>query len=85
MKTNVLELRGLIAKNGHTLRSFSKSSGISLSYLSLIINGKATPSPKMAKRISENLNVSIEDLFNFEIEEAKQNEKTSISPSLYST
>lgn len=69
MKTNVLELRGLIAKNGHTLRSFSKSSGISLSYLSLIINCKATPSPKMAKRISENLNVSIEELFNFEIEE----------------
>ena len=27
-KIKVLELRGLIAKNGHTLRSFSKSSGI---------------------------------------------------------
>lgn len=69
-KTNVLELRGLIAKNGHTLRSFSKSSGISLSYLSLIINNKATPSPKMAKRIADNLNVDIEDIFEFEIKEA---------------
>lgn len=69
MKTKVFELRGLIAKNGHTLRSFSESSGISLSYLSLIINSKATPSPKMAKRISNNLNVSMEDLFDFEIKE----------------
>lgn len=69
-KTNVLELRGLIAKNGHTLRSFSKSSGISLSYLSLIINNKATPSPKMAKRIADNLNVDIEDIFEFEMKEA---------------
>lgn len=69
-KTKVLELRGLIAKNGHTLRSFSKSSGISLSYLSLIINDKAIPSPKMAKRIADNLNVDIEDVFEFEIKEA---------------
>ncbi|MBU5272873.1 helix-turn-helix domain-containing protein [Staphylococcus caprae] len=69
-KTKVLELRGLIAKNGHTLRSFSKSSGISLSYLSLIINNKAIPSPKMAKRIADNLNVDIEDVFEFEIKEA---------------
>ena len=69
-KTKVLELRGLIAKNGHTLRSFSKSSGLSLSYLSLIINNKAIPSPKMAKRIADNLNVDIEDVFEFEIKEA---------------
>ena len=69
-KTKVLELRGLISKNGHTLRSFSKSSGISLSYLSLIINNKAIPSPKMAKRIADNLNVDIEDVFEFEIKEA---------------
>ncbi|MGW9965043.1 transcriptional regulator with XRE-family HTH domain [Staphylococcus hominis] len=68
-KTKVLELRGLIAKNGHTLRSFSKSSGISLSYLSLIINNKAIPSPKMAKRIADNLNVDIEDIFEFEVKE----------------
>lgn len=68
-KTKVLELRGLIAKNGHTLRSFSKSSGISLSYLSLIINNKAIPSPKMAKKIADNLNVDIEDIFEFEVKE----------------
>ena len=66
-KIKVLELRGLIAKNGHTLRSFSKSSGISLSYLSLIVNNKATPSPKMAKRIADNLNVDIEDIFEFDL------------------
>ncbi|EZI36512.1 DNA-binding protein [Staphylococcus haemolyticus] len=69
-KIKVLELRGLIAKNGHTLRSFSKSSGISLSYLSLIVNNKATPSPKMAKRIADNLNVDIEDIFEFDLKEA---------------
>ena len=69
IKTNIPELRYLIAKRGHSLRSFSKSSGISLSYLSLIINGKATPSPTMAKKISENLNVNMDYLFDFEIKE----------------
>lgn len=68
-KTNIPELRYLIAKRGHSLRSFSKISGISLSYLSLIVNNKATPSPKMAKKISENLNVNMDYLFDFEIKE----------------
>ncbi|MDR5650022.1 MULTISPECIES: helix-turn-helix domain-containing protein [Staphylococcus] len=68
-KTNIPELRYLIAKRGHSLRSFSKSSGISLSYLSAIVNNKATPSPKMAKRISERLDIEIEELFEFEIKE----------------
>ncbi|WP_204172112.1 helix-turn-helix transcriptional regulator [Staphylococcus sp. GDY8P72P] len=72
IKTNIPELRYLIAKNGHSLRSFSKISGISLSYLSLIVNNKVTPSPKMAKKLSENLNVNIEYLFDFEIKEEER-------------
>lgn len=65
IKTNVSELRGLIAKNGYSLRSFSKYSNISLSYLSLIVNKKAEPSPKMAKKIADKLNVCMEDIFTF--------------------
>lgn len=71
VKVDILELRGLIAKRGHSLRSFSKNSGISISYLSEIVNGKVSPSPKMAKRISNALGVEIEYLFKFKKEEMK--------------
>ena len=69
METKVLELRALIAKNGHTLRSFAKDSNISLSYLSLIVNKKAKPSPKIAKKIADNLNVDMEELFIYRTKE----------------
>lgn len=69
METKVLELRGLIAKKGHTLRSFAKDSNISLSYLSLIVNKKTDPSPKMAKKIADNLNVDMEDIFIYRTKE----------------
>ena len=58
------------SKNGHTLRSFAKDSNISLSYLSLIVNKKAEPSPKMAKKIADNLNVDMEELFVYRTKEA---------------
>lgn len=70
IKVKVLEIRGLIAKNGYSLRSFSEEHKISLSYLSAILNYKATPSPKMAKRIADALNVEIKDIFEFDLKEA---------------
>ncbi|MCJ0908474.1 helix-turn-helix transcriptional regulator [Mammaliicoccus sciuri] len=73
---NIPELRGYIAKRGYSLRSFSKQSNISISYLSLIVNEKTIPSPKIAKRIADNLDVDIEELFTF-----KDKEKTTCSNS----
>ncbi|MDK9858354.1 helix-turn-helix domain-containing protein [Staphylococcus equorum] len=68
VSVDIPELRGLIAKNGHSLRSFSKESDISISYLSLIVNKKTLPSPKMAKKISDSLNVPISRIVTFEDE-----------------
>lgn len=61
----VLEIRGLIAKNGHSLRSFAKYCGVSVSYMSQILNEKVLPSPKIAKKIADSLNVEVEQIFNF--------------------
>ncbi|WP_239745280.1 helix-turn-helix transcriptional regulator [Mammaliicoccus sp. F-M27] len=69
VEVNIPELRVCMARHGYSLRSFSKESKISISYLSLIMNEKAMPSPKMAKRIADHLNVDIEDLFTFKVKE----------------
>lgn len=74
-EVNIPELRGYIAKRGYSLRGFSKHSGISISYLSLIVNNKKIPSPKIAKRISDSLNVDIEELFTFKDEEESQHDQ----------
>lgn len=61
----VLEIKGLIAKKGHSLTTFCSECGISLSYMSLILNNKVKPSPKIARKIADSLEVSIEDIFKF--------------------
>ncbi|MDU6258004.1 MAG: helix-turn-helix transcriptional regulator, partial [Staphylococcus epidermidis] len=43
---------------------------IGVSYLSSIVNGKKTPSPKLAKNIANDLDVEIKDIFYFEEQEA---------------
>lgn len=55
---------------GYNLSDLSKELGIGLSYLSSIIHGKKTPSPKLAKKIADVLDVDIEDIFEFEMKEA---------------
>lgn len=70
IQVNTAELRGEIAKKGYSLRGFAKEFEISVSYLSAIVNKKANPSPKMASRISNALNVPIESLFTYIQKEA---------------
>jgi len=60
---NTSDLRLLIASNGMNLRTLSKEINISQSYLSLIINRKRTPSPIIAKKISEVLGKEVNDIF----------------------
>ena len=60
---NKKEVLLLIAKEGESLRGFSKKIGVSCAYVSQIINGKRNPSPIIANKISKGLNVNIEDIF----------------------
>lgn len=67
IKTSVFKKAMFI--KGFNLSDLSKETGVGISYLSQIINGKKIPSPKLAKKISDSLNIEIEELFNFEIGE----------------
>ncbi|HEI3024295.1 TPA: helix-turn-helix transcriptional regulator [Staphylococcus aureus] len=51
---------------GYNLSDLSFETDVSISYLSQIVNGKKSPSPKLAKKIAETLEVSIKDLFIFD-------------------
>lgn len=57
------KVKVLIATAGKSLRSFSLEVGISHSYLSQILNGFKSPSPKVAKKIADGLGRSINDFF----------------------
>lgn len=50
---------------GFNVSSFADEVGVGISYISQIMNGKKSPSPKLAKKIAETLEVEIEDLFFF--------------------
>lgn len=51
---------------GFYLNDLSREANVGVSYLSQILNGKKRPSPKLAKRIAETLEVEIEELFIFD-------------------
>lgn len=55
---------------GYNFSDLSNEIGVGVSYLSQIINGKKIPSPKLAKKMSEVLQVSVNELFIFEQKEA---------------
>lgn len=57
------ETKLLIAKQGDSVKTFSKKIGISDSYLSQIINRKRKPSAPLAKKISDNLDRDIKEIF----------------------
>ena len=55
---------------GYNLSDLSNETSVGVSYLSQINNGKKIPSPKLAKKMSEVLQVSVDELFIFEQKEA---------------
>lgn len=61
-------LKKIMFLKGYNLSQLAIDTDVSLSYMSLIINGKRNPSAKLAKKIAEILEVEIEDLFIFEDE-----------------
>ncbi|MDW4040612.1 helix-turn-helix transcriptional regulator [Staphylococcus saprophyticus] len=61
-------LKKIMFLKGYNLSQLAIDTDVSLSYMSLIINGKRNPSAKLAKKIAGILEVEIEDLFIFEDE-----------------
>ncbi|UXR47201.1 helix-turn-helix transcriptional regulator [Staphylococcus simulans] len=55
---------------GLNLSDLAIKTEVSSTYLSQIINGKKVPSPKLAKKIADALDVEIEDIFEFDVKEA---------------
>lgn len=72
---NTNELRELISLKGETVRSFSRKNGVSYGYLSQILNGRS-PSPKVAKKISDGVERPIDSIFIFsKVAKSETNEK----------
>ncbi|HDT7011334.1 TPA: helix-turn-helix transcriptional regulator [Staphylococcus aureus] len=63
-------LKKVMFLKGYNLSQLAIETGVSLSYMSLIMNGKRNPSAKLAKKISSVLDVEIKELFEFEQKEA---------------
>lgn len=53
----------MIIEKGYSISSLSKEINISNGHMSLIVNGKRNPSPALAKKISEILQVEWDDIF----------------------
>ncbi|MCM3455414.1 helix-turn-helix transcriptional regulator [Heyndrickxia oleronia] len=53
----------MLLLKGHSQRSFAKKLELSSPYVNQIISKKRNPSPKVAKKIAEILEVEIEDIF----------------------
>jgi transcriptional regulator with XRE-family HTH domain len=64
-------LRTLREKRGFSLRSLAEDSGLSVNTISLIENGKSTPSVTTLQKISASLHVPIVAFFDFQPEDPK--------------
>ncbi len=56
-------LKIAMIKNGLNVTQLAQGVGNDIAYISQVINGKRSPSPALAKRISETLNVEIDQIF----------------------
>lgn len=68
-------LNELLLKNGYTKRSFAKAAKIGEATSAQICNGKRKPSPPIAKRIADTLQVEWEELFMIEKQGVEGGEK----------
>ena len=57
------QLRIALIHKGYSQRNFSKNIGVSENYFNQIVNNKKNPSPNVAKRIANSLNLAFEDVF----------------------
>lgn len=68
--SNTRKFKEAMFLKGFNLSDLSRETGVGISYLSQIINGKKIPSPKLAKKMAEVLQVEVNELFEFEVKEA---------------
>ncbi|EJE55396.1 TPA: helix-turn-helix transcriptional regulator [Staphylococcus aureus] len=67
---NTRKFKEAMFLKGFNLSDLSRETGVGISYLSQIINGKKILSPKLAKKMAEVLQVEVNELFEFEVKEA---------------
>ncbi|MCQ9892334.1 helix-turn-helix domain-containing protein [Staphylococcus aureus] len=67
---NTRKFKEAMFLKGFNLSDLSRETGVGISYLSQIVNGKKIPSPKLAKKMAEVLQVEVNELFEFEVKEA---------------
>lgn len=67
---NTRKFKEAMFLKGFNLSDLSRETGVGISYLSQIINGKKIPSPKLAKKMAEVLQVEVNELFEFEVKES---------------
>jgi DNA-binding XRE family transcriptional regulator len=60
---NPVELKKMLILNGLTQTDFAKIIEVTLPYFNQIINEERNPSPKIAKKIVEELALNFEDIF----------------------
>ncbi|WP_397539826.1 helix-turn-helix domain-containing protein [Rummeliibacillus pycnus] len=56
-------LRTMLIEKGYSQREFSRLTGLSENYFNQIINHKKSPSPAVAKKISNQLGLEFQDVF----------------------
>lgn len=69
IKTNTITFKIALFKKGYSISEFAKRLDINVSYVSSIVNGKRKPSPVLAKKMADKLNVEVSDIFSVETEE----------------
>ncbi|EOV8595314.1 helix-turn-helix transcriptional regulator [Staphylococcus pseudintermedius] len=50
---------------GYNVSSLASKTGVSVTHMSLIVNNKRKPSPKLAQKMAQTLGVEISDIFVF--------------------
>ncbi|MDF0359012.1 helix-turn-helix transcriptional regulator [Staphylococcus pseudintermedius] len=63
IQSKITEHKMIVLKKGLSVTDYAKNLDINISYANQIINGKRSPSPKLAKKMAEFLGVDIEKIF----------------------
>ncbi len=66
------EILVAMAKKGLNQSSLSETADVNKSTLSLFMNGKKTISATTARKVADTLDCEVEELFEFKIDEVKQ-------------
>lgn len=65
MIAKVKALKEKIAFKGMNLKEFAQEISINENFFNSIVNGKRNTSPRTAKKIAQNLNVEINEIFKY--------------------